>query len=92
MTDTQFLACCAAVFATSGLASFLRTYLLGLVTARTARRLRKEAFDVILSSEMEFFDTKEVSLNSIRSLMWFTRWCGGAWVDCLKNGTSGVAC
>eukprot|EP00750_Incisomonas_marina_P030306 INCI7452.4.p1 GENE.INCI7452.4~~INCI7452.4.p1 ORF type:complete len:502 (+),score=97.91 INCI7452.4:325-1830(+) len=59
MTDTQFLACCAAVFATSGLASFLRTYLLGLVTARTARRLRKEAFDVILSSEMDFFDTKE---------------------------------
>ena len=59
MTDRQFLAVCAAVFATSSFASFLRTYVLGSITARTARRLRKRVYAVILEKDMEFFDTDE---------------------------------
>ncbi len=60
MSDERLFAVCAGVFAASGIASFLRTYLLGAVTARTARRLRKEAFAAMLARDMEFFDTDEV--------------------------------
>ena len=60
MSDRRFLTICAGVFATSGFASFLRTYLLGSVTARTARRLRKKAFQGILARDMEFFNTEKV--------------------------------
>ena len=60
MSDAQFLGLSAGVFAASGFASFLRTYLVGLVTARTARRMRKEAFEAVVCSEMDFFDTDEV--------------------------------
>jgi ABC-type multidrug transport system fused ATPase/permease subunit len=60
LTGAQVVAVCGGVVVTSGLASFVRTYILGCVTARTSRRLRKQVFDVLVDRELDFFDSDEV--------------------------------
>ena len=90
LKDRQFLAVCTGLFATTAMASYFRTLLLGSVTARCAKRLRKKVFDRIIEKNMSFYDSKEV--RTLTLLIWPSfhllsyQWC------CFVGKTCRAAC